>query len=150
MSEQQYSNIKEELRENGVYVSTTVGTSMRPMLRNRRDRIVLVPVGKERLKKWDLPMYLREDGKYVLHRIIDVKDDHYVIRGDNTYMKEYVKDEQILGYVTEFYRGNRHVSTDEKRYRRYAAFWHAIYPVRVPFHKLRMLASRVKRFLKKK
>ena len=150
MSEHQYSNIEEQLRTNGVYVSTTVGVSMKPMLRNRRDRIVLLPVGKERLKKWDLPMYRRADGKYVLHRIIDVKDDHYIIRGDNTYMKEYVRDEQILGYVSEFYRGNRHVSTDEKGYRRYAAFWHAIYPLRMPLHKLRMLASRVKHFLLRK
>ena len=152
MSEQielQYSNIEEQLRTNGVYVSTTVGTSMKPMLRNRRDRIILVPIGNERLKKLDLPMYRRADGKYVLHRILDVKEDHYVIRGDNTFFKEYVKDEQILGYVTEFYRGKRHVSTDEKGYRRYAAFWQTIYPLRVPFHKLRMLASRVKRALKK-
>lgn len=149
MSEHQYSNIEEQLRTNGVYVSTTVGFSMKPMLRNRRDRIVLLPVGKERLKKWDLPMYRRADGKYVLHRIIDVKDDHYIIRGDNTYVKEYVRDEQILGYVSEFYRGNRHVSTDEKGYRRYAAFWHAIYPLRMPLHKLRMLASRVKHLLKR-
>ena len=148
MSEQ-YSNIEEQLRTNGVYVSTTVGTSMKPMLRNRRDRIVLLPVGKERLKRWDLPMYRREDGKYVLHRIIAVKDGHYVIRGDNTYKKEYVRDEQILGYVSEFYRGNRHISTDERGYRRYAAFWQTIYPIRLPFHWMRMLASRAKWLLKR-
>ena len=147
---QQYSNIEEQLKANGVYVSTTVGTSMKPMLRNRRDRIVLVAIGEARLKKWDLPRYRRADGKYVLHRIIDVKDDHYVIRGDNTFFKEYVKDEQILGYVTEFYRGKRHVSTDEKGYRRYAAFWQTIYPLRVPFHWVHKLASRMKRFLTKK
>ena len=150
MNDQHYSNIEEQLRTNGVYVSTTVGVSMKPMLRNRRDRIVLLPVGKERLKKWDLPMYRRADGKYILHRIIDVKADHYVIRGDNTFVKEYVKDEQILGYVSEFYRGKRHVSTDDKGYRRYAAFWQTIYPLRLPFHWLRRLASRIKRAFKKK
>lgn len=138
------SSIETELKENGVYVSTTAGTSMKPMLRNRRDRIVLLPVGDRVLEKWDLPMYRRPDGKYILHRIIEVKEDHYVIRGDNTFVKEYVPREWILGYVSEFYRGKKHISTDSRAYRFYAAFWHAIYPLRVPFHKLRRLASKMK------
>ena len=141
------SSIEEELRKNGVYVSTTAGTSMKPMLRNRRDRIVLLPTEGRILKKWALPMYRRPDGKYILHRIIEVKEDHYVIRGDNTFVKEYVPHEWVLGYVSEFYRGTKHISADSRAYRRYAAFWHAIYPLRVPFHQLRMLASRIKRKL---
>ena len=83
-------SIETQLAENGFYVSTTVGVSMRPMLRNRRDRIILRPVGEERLCKWDLPLYRRPDGKYVLHRIIGVEDGYYIIRGDNTYAKEKV------------------------------------------------------------
>ncbi len=146
-SQKRPGNIEEALRRDGVYVSTTVGTSMRPMLRNRRDRIILLPVGEEPLKKWDLPMYRRADGKYILHRIIDVKEDHYVIRGDNTYVKEYVPHEQVLGYVSEFYRGRRHVMSDAKSYRIYAAVWQTIYPVRLVGYKLWRLAGRIKRKL---
>lgn len=142
--ETQYSNIEEQLKTQGVYVSTTVGVSMKPMLRNRRDRIVLLPIGSERLKKWDLPMYRRADGKYVLHRIIAVRDDCYVIRGDNTYRKEYVREEQILGYVSEFYRGKRHIFTNATSYRLYAAVWQTLYPLRVPFHCAAVFARRVK------
>ena len=147
MSEQtqaHYSNIEEQLQTQGVYISTTVGMSMKPMLRNRRDRIVLLPCGNEPLKKWDLPMYRRPDGKYVLHRIIAVKSDHYVIRGDNTYVKEYVPHDWVLGYVSEFYRGERHISADSKGYRFYAAFWQRIYFLRMPLHKLHLLASKIK------
>lgn len=140
----QFSNIEEQLLENGTYVSTTVGSSMKPMLRNRRDRIVLVPVGDKSLKKWDLPIYRRPDGKYVLHRIIAVKDDHYVIRGDNTYQKEYVPKEWVLGYVCEFYRGEKHVSADSRAYRFYAALWQRIYFLRLPIHKLWTLAYKIK------
>ena len=81
-------NIERQLAEQGFYVSTTVGCSMRPMLRNRRDRVIVLPIGDERLKKYDLPLYRRPDGKYILHRIIGVRDGEYVIRGDNTYAKE--------------------------------------------------------------
>ena len=44
-------NIERRLAEQGFYVSTTVGCSMRPMLRNRRDRVIVLPIGDERLKK---------------------------------------------------------------------------------------------------
>ena len=63
----QTENIEAQLREQGFYVSTTVGCSMFPMLRNRRDRVVVLPVGLERLSKYDLPPYRRPDGKDILH-----------------------------------------------------------------------------------
>ncbi len=141
------ANIERQLQEQGYYVSTTVGWSMYPMLRNRRDRIVVLPIGRDRLKKYDLPLYRRPDGKYILHRIIDVRDGLYVIRGDNTYVKEYIPDEWILGYVSEFYREEHHVLTSAKGYRRYAAFWNWIYPVRWLFVKARRFAQRCVRKL---
>ena len=136
------ANIERQLEEQGYYVSTTVGWSMYPMLRNRRDRIVVLPIGTERLKKYDLPLYRRPDGKYILHRIIDVKDGKYIIRGDNTYVKEHVPDEWILGYVSEFYREEKHVLSTSRWYRFYARFWNVIYPVRVLYIRARGFARR--------
>lgn len=139
----QSGNIESRLTEQGVYVSTTVGCSMRPMLRNRRDRVVILPVGNERLKKYDLPLYRRPDGKYILHRIIGVRDGVYVIRGDNTYAKEYVPDGWVLGYVSEFYRGKRHILSTSRTYRMYAAVWNFLYPVRRIVRAGRSFAARV-------
>ena len=136
--------IEQQIAENGFYISTTVGISMRPMLRNRRDRVIIRSTDGGRLSKWDLPLYKRPDGKYVLHRVIEVRDGYYVIRGDNTYAKEHVPDDWIVGVMTEFYRGERHVLATNRGYRRYAAFWQAVYPLRLPFHWLRRAASFVK------
>lgn len=145
------SNIEKQLSEQGVYVSTTVGWSMFPMLRNRKDRIVVLPVGDQRLKKYDLPLYRRPDGKYILHRIIGVKEDHYIIRGDNTYCKEHVPDAWILGYVSEFYRNGKHVSSDSKAYRAYVVFWRIIYPFRfVGYHALRVAIRLYRKIFPKK
>lgn len=138
------NDLREQLAREGFLVSTTVGMSMYPMLRNRRDRVVILPVNGRRLRRWELPLYLREDGKYVLHRVIAVKKNFYVIRGDNTWVKETVYDGQILGVVSEFYRGERHVRADSRLYRAYAALWHLIYPVRRAWLGARRLASRVK------
>lgn len=139
------ANIEYQLKEQGVYVSTTVGMSMWPMLRNRRDRIVVLPVGEEKLKKHDLPLYRRPDGKYILHRILDVREDHYVIRGDNTYQREYVPHEWVIGYVSEFYRKGKHVSSNSRAYHFYIVAWRLIYPARWCFH----LAMRVLRKLRR-
>lgn len=139
------SNLEKQLAQEGFYISTTVGVSMRPMLRNRRDRVLIKPRGEERLKKFDLPLYRLPDGKYVLHRVLEVKDGYYIIRGDNTYRLEKIPDEWIVGVMAEFWRGKKHYTADHKGYRRYAAFWQAIYPIRVPLHKLRSVAAKIKR-----
>ena len=77
----QLIHIEDILNERGFYISTTVGTSMYPMLRNRRDTVVIRPVtGK--LKKYDIPLYRRGDD-YVLHRIIGNSEQGYVICVDN-------------------------------------------------------------------
>lgn len=141
-------SIEQQLRETGFYVSTTVGVSMRPMLRNRRDRIVVRALREgESLSRYDLPLYRCPDGRYVLHRVIGVEEKEYLIRGDNTYTVEHVSKEWILGVVTEFYRAGRHWSTEDRRYRRYAAVWNAIYPVRAIWHRGRVLAARIYRKL---
>ncbi len=136
-------NIEEQLESEGFYVSTTVGWSMYPMLRNRRDRVIIRPVGQNRLKRFDLPLYHRPDGKYVLHRIIGVRDGFYIIRGDNTYQKEKVPDSWIIGYVEEFYREGKRKSVTKKGYRFYARMWHAIYPLRVVVFSLYRLAAKI-------
>ena len=46
--------IEEVIKEQGMLVCTTAGTSMYPMLRNRRDTIIVKPY-EGRLKKYDVP-----------------------------------------------------------------------------------------------
>ncbi|MCI6995994.1 MAG: hypothetical protein MR936_04165 [Eubacterium sp.] len=121
--------IEDVVKNNGVYVSTTVGLSMYPMLRNRRDTIVVRPY-TGRLKKYDVPLY-RSNGKYILHRIVKVLPDSYVICGDNCRNKEYgITDDQIIGVLTEFYRDGRKINMHGIFYQTYVRIWTALYPVR--------------------
>lgn len=136
-------NIEEQLETTGFYVSTTVGVSMWPMLRNRRDRVIIQRVGDQPLSRFDLPLYRRADGKYVLHRIIGVKDGYYIIRGDNTYRKEKVPFEQVLGVMQEFYRGEKHITAESRSYRAYVRFWHVLFPVRFLVRNIRYVCWRV-------
>ena len=139
--------IEDMIAQRGQYVSTTAGVSMFPMLRNRRDTVVISPVNG-RLKKYDVPLYRRKsDGAYVLHRIIEVRDNSYVTRGDNCFNKEYnIEDSQIIGVLTEFYRGNRHVVCDSRGFRIYSRFAVAVHPLQML---LLQIHSHVKRMIKR-
>lgn len=142
----QKSHIEQMLERDGVIVYKTRGVSMRPMLKQNRD-LVTVRKFEGRLKKYDVPLYRRKTGGYVLHRIIGLKDDCYIIRGDNTFKKEYVPDSEVLGVLTEFKRKGRNHSVDSAGYKLYARFWNLIYPLRWVMRKSKVLGSKVKRFI---
>lgn len=117
------------------------GISMLPMLRQGIDSVVLSPL-PEKLKKYDLPLYQRPNGKYVLHRIVDVGDT-YTCLGDNQYSKEYgVEHQWMIGVVTAFYRGEKYHSVNELGYQIYCRLWYL-------FKRLRIFGSRCKGWLKR-
>ena len=134
-------NIEQMLSEKGVYVGTTVGVSMEPLLRTRRDVVVIEkPAG--RLKKYDVPLYRRGES-YVLHRIVKVLPDSYVILGDNCRSLEYgVTDDDIVGVLTAFYRKGKYCTVTATRYRAYVFALRALRPFRLAYWKLRGIAAR--------
>lgn len=141
-------HIEEVLKEKGIYISTTVGSSMCPMLRSCRDTIIIRPVNG-RLKKYDIPLYKR--GKnYILHRIVKVIPNGYVICGDNCLNKEYqVTDRQIIGVLNGFYRDNKEIDMNGIGYRLYCRLWVALYPIRYIIKRLGMFARTVVKKVKR-
>lgn len=140
--------IEEVLKEDGLFVSTTAGMSMYPMLRNRKDTIVIKPY-EGRLQKYDVPLYKRNE-TYILHRIVKVLPNSYVICGDNCEQREYdITDTQILGVLTEFYRGDKKVDMQGLGYKLYARIWCATFGLRMCYKKGRHLASKIRNFFRK-
>ena len=121
---------EEILKRDGVLVYKTQGVSMRPMLKQNRDLVTIRPVSG-RLKKYDVPLYRKKGGGYLLHRIIAVTENGYVIRGDNTYVKELnVTDNDFVGVLTAFKRKGKDYTVESKGYRLYARVWNFLYPLR--------------------
>lgn len=135
------TTIAEELATHGSCASTTRGPSMRPLLKTGRD-VVVIEVPKGDLRRFDVALYRYPSGKYVLHRVIRVREDEYLIRGDNTYQMEHIPKEWVIGVLVRFNRKGRSHSVNERPYRAYVAFWNFIYPVRHVLHALRRLAGR--------
>ena len=143
------TTVESELRDSGVYISVTKGTSMRPLLKTNRDIVVLKKVEKEPVK-YDVVLYRDAGGKYLLHRIIKVTPDRFIIRGDNTYVRERVSKDRIIAVLTEYKRKGKKHSTRDFGYRFYSRAWNFIYPIRFLLHKARVLLGRIKRALFKK
>ena len=114
----------------GVLAFTNVGVSMRPLLRQGRDVMVIRKRGPERLKKYDAVLYKRDNGQYILHRILKVRENDYVIVGDNCRQKEYVRENQILGVLEQIKRGGKTVSVTDKGYLFYVHLWCDLFPLR--------------------
>lgn len=117
------------------------GTSMLPMLRQGIDRVTLSPL-PEKLRRFDIPLYRRSSGKYVLHRIVSVADTLTCV-GDNQFdLETGLHREQLIGIVTAFTRGDKKYTVDYLPYRVYCHLWHYSRPVR-------RLWRNAKRFLRR-
>lgn len=122
---------EEELERHGNIVFTNVGVSMMPLLRQGRDLMIIEKRPEERLKKYDAVLY-KVGNRYILHRIIKVREKDYVIVGDNCFRREYgIVDSQILGVLTGVVRDGKQIDTKgNKLYLAYVHLWVDFYPLR--------------------
>ena len=138
--------VERELREHGVYASNTVGYSMSPLLRHHKDVVIIEPPSGI-LKKYDVALYPDGKGNYILHRVIAVRDGEYIIRGDNTFVKEHVPHSAVVGVLVAYNRGGKRHDCKELGYRMYSRFWCFIYPLRSLWRKVKFALARLKKKL---
>lgn len=143
------STFEEELARHGRLLYTNVGDSMNPLIRQGKDLLVIEsPNG--RLKKYDIPLYKRDNGQYVLHRIIKVRKNDYIICGDNRWRCEYgITDRHIIGVLTSVVRDGTDVDFSSWQYQLYLLLWCRLFPLRAVILYLKALPRRIERKLKK-
>jgi hypothetical protein len=133
--------IKERLSEGKTVRFFPNGISMLPMLRQGLDSVQLSPL-PNKLKKYDLPLYQRDNGQYVLHRIVKVGETYTCI-GDNQFSFEReLRHDQMIALVTSFNRDNKEISAQSISYQIYCRLWHFSRPIRRIF---RAVFSRIRR-----
>ena len=79
-------NFEELLKRDGSFLYTFKGVSMKPLLNQGKDVVIISSIDRP-IKKLDIVLY-KVGERYVLHRVLKIKKDHYVIRGDNTYSED--------------------------------------------------------------
>lgn len=146
-------SFEEVLDRHGLLVYTNVGYSMMPLLRQGRDLMEIRKKGPERCNKYDVVLYRREN-RYILHRILRVREKDYVLLGDhNTFLEYGITDEDILGVLTAVVRDGKRIDVKTDRgYWLYVHLWCDAYPVRIALLRtkaqLRRVLSAVKRMLR--
>ena len=122
---------EELLDEKGFLVYTNVGWSMHPLLRERQDIIEVRKKEPGRCKKYDVVLYKR-NGQYILHRILKVLPDEYVVAGDhNSFLDPNITDDDILGVMKRIVRNGKEISVEDTLYKLYVHLWCDCYPLRM-------------------
>ena len=138
------------LHRDGLLVYRTKGVSMRPLLRQNRDVVVLrAKAPEQRCRRLDAVMFRRDNGAYVLHRILKVRPDDYWIVGDNCFSGEYVREDHILAILTSVTRNGREISVTDPLYRFYVHLWCDLWPARFFVLGCRSLLKRALRKLRR-
>ena len=141
--------IRMQLENGGRAPLVVTGISMHPTLRHCRDLVELVPMNRAP-KRGDLILYRRDNGIYVLHRIVTKPENGcFVCSGDHQWEPEDVRADQIIALVDTYIRGGKHISVDSVPCKLWVWFWVGIFPLRRPLLKLRRSAGRWKKKLRK-
>lgn len=125
------SPLMEEILAQGRSVEITVtGNSMRPLFHHKVSRVRLAPAGE--LKRGDVPLYRRDNGAFVLHRIVSQEGETFTCCGDNQWhLEPNLRPDQVLAVMTGFSRrGEKWTSCQTPLYRLYWRSWVQIRPLR--------------------
>ncbi len=88
--------ISDTIQSGKSFTFTAFGNSMHPFLRGGSDRVTLSPP-EAKIRVGDIVFYQRESGEFVLHRIVNIKEDKFTLCGDNQYILEKnIKKEQFI------------------------------------------------------
>ena len=118
------------------------GTSMLPLIKEGRDSVILSRAFAPEVG--DIVLYRRENGQYVLHRIIGKEDSTFTLCGDNQTKPEFdIRESQILARVVSLTVNGRTFSCDSEKYRKWVKKW-----LNMPYRRLCLLSYRAKKKLK--
>ena len=90
--------IQEILDGGGEFRMLPRGKSMRPLIRETRDSVVLAKREMADIRRYDMLFYRRDNGQFVLHRLMRIeKDGTYIMCGDaQTVLEKGIRYEQII------------------------------------------------------
>ncbi len=115
-------SIEKYFETNELLTYRNVGVSMLPLLKEGRDVFTVRKKGSERCQKNDVVLYRRSQSTYVLHRVIKVRENDYVIMGDNcTTTETGVTDDDIIAVMVSFIHKGKNYNVTDLRYRIYSA-----------------------------
>ena len=130
------TSVRDAIREGHTATILVRGWSMRPFLEHQRDKVVLDSPADAKLH--DAVLAEIAPGKFVLHRIIGIKQnkedhacDEITLMGDgNIRGTELCLRKDICGTVTHYIRPNRTIKADSRELMKDIRLWIRLRPIR--------------------
>ena len=119
------------LIETGALVPISVtGSSMLPTLRGGVDTVWLRKYGERAPRAGDIALFLRDDKRFILHRVRRLGKDYAVMNGDAQTVCEKIPRDALIAYTEAVTRGDKQFRTDGALFRLYSALWYPLRPIR--------------------
>lgn len=113
--------IEEILLSGGRVKILASGKSMEPVIRDGLDTVVLKKAEKP-LRKNDIVLFKRDNGRLVLHRIIAVSGTEITLRGDCQWTTETVDASRVMGVLDAIERGSQVIKAESEYFEKYKKF----------------------------
>lgn len=141
--------IEEAFERNQTFKISITGTSMNPLLYQGRD-FVFIKKPQLPLEIGDIPLYRRDNGAFVLHRIVGKDENGYIITGDNQFILEYgITDKHIIGVVDSMVIDGKTVLLTDEDYIKHKNKYVKNASRRKPLQQIKYKLSRLKKWMKK-
>ena len=119
------------------------GFSMYPLLVGNRDSLILKSIDCP-LRRGDICLYRRDDGKYVTHTVHHTDDKGTYFLGESQKNIEGpLRDDQILAVAESFIRKGKEYSCENRKYKFAHEIWIRLRPFRKPLIKAYRFVRRV-------
>ena len=100
-------SLEEVINKNGYVLYPFKGISMLPLLDEEFDIVKIIKADDYQIS--DIVLFKKPTG-YVLHRIIDIRDNICFIKGDNASVIDEIKKENIIGKMEGYFHGNNYIT----------------------------------------
>lgn len=126
-----FSVVDDIIKQGGHAWVTVTGMSMYPFLRDEKDSVELSGTSFETVKKCDIVLIRRVNGKYVLHRLLKKDKNCFYIIGDAQQCVEGpIKPEQLKACVTKIKREKHIINCNNIFFKVAGRIWLLLIPFR--------------------
>lgn len=124
-------DLQDVINSGGIIPLGVTGGSMMPFLKHLRDTVFIRKCSCEDLKKGQILLFKREDGRLILHRVRKVfSDGRLLMNGDGQVWYEIIECSQVIASVCEVERKGKRSKSNSFRFKMWGFLWFPTRPLR--------------------
>ncbi len=114
-----FSVIDEKIKNGGDVTFSPKGISMLPLLKPGADSVTLT-LPRKRPKQGDIVFYRRENGQFVLHRIVGENSCGFILCGDNQFrLEKNITEKHIIAVLKKATHNKKEIDFNSSSYKLY-------------------------------